>query len=151
LTLQAKKVAFYTHDHPDKLQDGGLRRMKYLQIVNQAHPVSRPILAKVCQSFFCQLRGLMFTKSLPEAYGLLLVQKSDGRMSSSIHMMFMWIDLAVIWINSDLRVVDTVLARRWKIAYLPKEPAKYVLETEVSNLNDFKIGDIVRFDEAKSA
>jgi uncharacterized membrane protein (UPF0127 family) len=125
--------------------------MKYLQIVNQTHPASKPILAKVCQSFFCQLRGLMFTKSLPEDYGLLLVQSSDSRLNSSIHMMFMWIDLAVVWINSDLRVVDTVLAHRWKIAYLPKEPAKYVLETRVSNLKDFKIGDIVRFEEALGA
>jgi uncharacterized membrane protein (UPF0127 family) len=121
--------------------------MKYLQIVNQSHMNSKPILAKVCQSFFCQLRGLMFTKSLPENYGLLLVQNSDSRLNSSIHMMFMRIDLAVIWINSDLCVVDTVLAHRWKIAYLPKQPAKYVLETSLTYLDNFKIGDNLRFDE----
>ena len=125
--------------------------MKYLQIINQTRPDSKPILAKVCQSFFCQLRGLMFTKSLPDAYGLLLVQNSDSRLNSSIHMMFMQIDLAVIWINSNLRVVDTVLARRWKMAYLPKEPAKYVLETSVANMDYFKIGESLRFDEVSGA
>lgn len=62
-------------------------------------------------------------------------------------MMFMWMDLAIIWINSQYSVVDLVLARRWKIAYLPKKPAKYVLETCVSNLSDFNIGDTLRFKE----
>jgi uncharacterized membrane protein (UPF0127 family) len=121
--------------------------MKYIKIVNQSHPPSKPILAKYCQSFLCQLRGLMFTKSLPENHGLLLVQNSDSRLNSSIHMMFMWMDLAVIWISSEYSVVDIVLARRWKMVYLPKKAAKYVLEIGVSNLRDFNIGDKVRFDE----
>jgi uncharacterized membrane protein (UPF0127 family) len=121
--------------------------MKYIKIVNQSHPPSKPILAKYCQSFLCQLHGLMFTKSLPDDHGLLLVQSSDSRINSSIHMMFMWMDLAVIWISSEYSVVDLVLARRWKMAYLPKRAAKYVLETGVSHLSDFNIGDIVRFDE----
>jgi uncharacterized membrane protein (UPF0127 family) len=56
-------------------------------------------------------------------------------------------DLAVIWIDGEYSVVDKVLARRWKLAYLPKEAAKYVLETAVSNLSDFNIGDKVRFEE----
>jgi len=121
--------------------------MKYITIVNQTQPDLKPIQAKYCQSFFCQLRGLMFTKSLPEHHGLLLVQGSESRINSSIHMMFMWMDLAVIWINSKYQVVDVILARRWKLAYLPKQPAKYVLETDVSNLGDFNIGDQVSFDE----
>jgi uncharacterized membrane protein (UPF0127 family) len=121
--------------------------MKFVQISNQSHPEVTPILAKYCQSFFCQLRGLMFTKSLPEHQGLLLVQRSDSRIEASIHMMFMWMDLAVIWINSKHNVVDVILAKRWKLAYLPKQPAKYVLETDVSNLGSFNIGDLVRIDE----
>jgi len=91
----------------------------------------------------------MFTKSLPDQQGLLLVQKADSRIDASIHMMFMWIDLAVIWINSELQVVDVVLARRWKLAYLPKQPAQYVLEAPASCLKDFNIGDRVHFDEMR--
>ncbi len=87
----------------------------------------------------------MFTKSLPEHHGLLLVQGSDSRINSSIHMMFMWMDLAVIWVNNELEVVDAVLARRWKLAYLPKQPARYVLEANVAKLGDFNIGDRVNF------
>ena len=121
--------------------------MKYIRIVNQTHPALKPIWAKYCQSFLCQLRGLMFTTNLPEHEGLLLVQASDSRMNASIHMMFMRIDLAIIWINSEYTVVDQVLARRWKLSYVPKSPAKYVLETGVSCLNEFNIGDKVNFEE----
>jgi uncharacterized membrane protein (UPF0127 family) len=123
--------------------------MNFIHISNLSHPLAQPILAKYCQSFFCQLRGLMFTKSLPEHHGLLLVQNSDSRINSSIHMMFMWIDLAVIWINSELQVVDIVLARRWKVAYLPKQPAKYVLEISASELGEFNIGDKISITEIR--
>ena len=121
--------------------------MKQIQVINLTTKGSIPILAKYCKSFICQLRGLMFTKSLPDGQGVLLVQKEDSRINASIHMMFMWIDLAVVWINSDYTVVDLVLARRWKLVYLPKKAAKYVLETGVSHLVDFNIGDKVCFNE----
>src|SRR4030043_1971098 len=98
--------------------------MKYIKISNLSNQGATHILAKYCQSFFCQRRGLMFTKSLSHDQGLLLVQKNDSRVDASIHMMFMWMDLAVIWINSDYSVVDLVLARPWKLAYVPKKAAK---------------------------
>lgn len=117
--------------------------MKYVKVINQNNPAASPILAKYCQSFFCQLRGLMFARSLPENNGLLLVQNSDNRVDTAITMSFMWMDLAVIWINSSFIVVDKVLARRWKLMYIPKRPAKYMLEAAVSHLGDFNIGDMV--------
>ena len=119
---------------------------KFVNIINQANQESKPILAEYCQSFFCQLRGLMFRKSLPDNWGLLLVQKTDSKINASIHMMFMWMDLAVIWINNDYVVVDLILARRWKLAYIPKAEARYVLETNESHLAEYKIGDKVQFD-----
>ena len=120
--------------------------MKYIRITNLTNQQPPPIVAGYCQSFICQLRGLMFTKHLPENHGLLLVQNADSIVNSSIHMMFMWIDLAVIWINSENSVVDKVMARKWKLAYFPKKAAKYVLETDTSHINDFNIGDTVHFD-----
>ena len=90
----------------------------------------------------------MFKKNLPEGQGLLLVQSTDSKINASIHMMFMWIDLAVIWINSDYIIVDRIFAKRWKMGYFPKSPAKYVLETGVSHINDFNIGDVVTFEDA---
>lgn len=122
--------------------------MKYIKIFNDTTQIKNPLRAKYCASFFCQLRGLMFTKSLAVDEGLLLVQNNDSRVNSSIHMMFMSIDLAVVWINSKFIVVDKVLARRWKLGYLPKRPAKFVLETGVLHLAEYNIGDNVHFQES---
>ena len=102
----------------------------------------------MCDTFFCQLRGLTFRSRLPWEEGLLLVGTRDSRLNSSIHMLFVWFDLTVVWINSEQKVVDKVLARPWRPAYFAKRPAKYVLEIHPERWGDFEIGDAVRFKNA---
>jgi uncharacterized membrane protein (UPF0127 family) len=59
-----------------------------------------------------------------------------------------WIDLAAIWINGAMQVVDVRLVRRWRPWYFPKEAARFVLESDPQRLHDFHIGDKVEFEEA---
>jgi len=61
-------------------------------------------------------------------------------------MLAMRIDLGVVWINDQGDVVDTCLARRWRPAYIPKYPAKYILEMNVAHLGDFSVGDRIQFE-----
>lgn len=114
------------------------------------HNLSRkdftPVSAGYCASFLCRLRGLTFRKHLPANWGLLLVQERESRVDASIHMLFMQLDLAVIWIDSQERVVDTRLAQRWKLSYFPKSPARYVLELGVERLDDFSVGDQLKIE-----
>jgi uncharacterized membrane protein (UPF0127 family) len=56
-------------------------------------------------------------------------------------MLFVWMDLAVVWINSYNEVVDVKLARPWRLAYLPGKPARFVLELAAGHLQDFQVGD----------
>ena len=88
----------------------------------------------------------MFRRQIPDGWGLLLVQGKDSRLDAAIHMLAMWIDLGVIWINSQGEVVDTCLARRWRPAYVPKSPARYILEMNVTHLSDFSVGDRITFE-----
>ena len=62
-------------------------------------------------------------------------------------MLFMFIDLAVVWINAAHQVVDVKLAKCWRLMYAPQSPAKYVLELPTERLDEFKIGDQLQFDE----
>ena len=101
-----------------------------------------------CDTFFTQLRGLTFRARLPQDEGLLLVGKRDSRLDSSIHMLFVSFDLSVIWINSAMQVVDKVLAKSWRPAYFPKQPARYVLEIHPERWGDFEVGDGVEFKDA---
>ena len=122
--------------------------MKIIHLENTNQPLPAPLQAVYCDSFLCRLRGLMFRSDLPRNEGLLLVEARDSRLDTSIHMLFVFMDLAVIWINSEYTVVDTVLARAWRPAYAPHQPARYILEIHPSRLNEFKIGDHVVFHHA---
>lgn len=123
--------------------------MRRVAIINKTR-FAAPIDALYCESFICQLRGLTFRRSLSFQEGLLLVQKQDSRIEAAIHMLFMWMDLAVVWINHTGRVVDVRLARRWRFIYMPKQPARYILEANVDRIHDFQVGDQVEinFDQA---
>ena len=119
--------------------------MKIIHLENTSQPLPAPLQAVYCDSFMCRLRGLMFRSELPHNEGLLLVEARDSRLDTSIHMLFVYMDLAVIWINSEFTVVDSVLARSWRPAYAPRQPARYILEIHPSRLSEFKIGDHVAF------
>lgn len=122
--------------------------MKYVSIHNLTRPQQRVILSCYCDTAICRLRGLMFRRVIPLERGLLLVQSKDSRIDSSIHMMFVWMDLAVFWINDAQEVVDACLARSWRPIYVPKKPARYVLEMAAENEGFFQVGDKLRFEEA---
>jgi uncharacterized protein len=114
-------------------------------IIQNLHPGSPALKAQYCSSFFSRLKGLMFRKSLLPDEAILLVETSDSRMNASIHMFFMNFDIAVVWINSKMIVVDRVIARKWKPYYAPSGPARFILEIHPDRLNSFKIGDQVTF------
>ncbi len=119
--------------------------MKTIRIENKSTPLPAPLQAIYCDSFPCRLRGLMGRSNLAHDEGLLLVEARDSRIDTSIHMFFVYMDLAVIWINSGYTVVDTVLARSWRPAYAPRQAARYILEIHPSRLNEFTLGDTVEF------
>jgi uncharacterized membrane protein (UPF0127 family) len=114
-------------------------------IRNLTKPIEQPAQVGFCDSFLCRLRGLMFRASLDPDAGLLLVERRDSRLDTSIHMFFVPFDLAVFWINSEMTVVDKVIAKSWRPAYFPKADAKYTLEIHPDRFGDYEIGDKVEF------
>jgi len=114
-------------------------------IHNLNKPINDPARVGYCDSFLCRLRGLMFRSRLSHDEGLLLVEKRDSRLDTSIHMFFVSFDLAVFWINSEMTVVDKVIAKSWRPAYFPKADAKFTLEIHPDRWGDYEIGDKVEF------
>ena len=120
---------------------------RIIHVRNLDIPSQRPLQIKYCDTFLCRLRGLTFRAELAPTEGLLLVQKQDSRIDTSIHMLGVSFDLAVIWINSSMQVIDKVLAKSWRLAYAPKEAAQYILEIHPDRLGDFEIGNKVKFED----
>ena len=121
---------------------------KFITVENKTRPVGNLPRIKFCDTFLTQLRGFTFRSRLTPEEGLLLVGSRDSRLDSSIHMLFVSFDLAVLWISSELKVVDKVIAKSWRPAYFSKQAARYVLEIHPDRWGDYEIGDMVEFKDA---
>lgn len=88
----------------------------------------------------------MFRRQMAPHEGLLLVGGSESRWEAAIHMLGVCHDLGVLWFDRRLKVVDRCLARAWHPMYIPRYPAKYVLEVAPERLEEFEIGDEIQLD-----
>jgi uncharacterized membrane protein (UPF0127 family) len=117
-----------------------------VRIINHTNNFIKPIHGRYCDDFISRLRGFTFRKNISIKEGLVLVEKRDSRMDTSIHMLFVWTDLAVIWVDSSFTVVHKTLAKSWRPFYASKTPSKFVIELHPSRLDDFQIGDTIEFE-----
>jgi uncharacterized membrane protein (UPF0127 family) len=101
--------------------------------------------ARWCDGFASKTRGFTFRKALAPGEGLVLVEDGDSRLGSGITMLFVFMDLGVVWVNGEGLVVDTVVARPWRPSYLPQHPARYAIEGAPEIVHKVSTGDSVQF------
>lgn len=121
--------------------------MRQVAIHNQTRPLKSPLQAGFADGFFDKLRGLAFRRELGAGEGLVLAEPAESRAGASIHMLGMAFDLCVVWLDSQLNVVDVQLARRWRSVLLPRRPARYVIECAPSRYAEFQLGDQIAFED----
>lgn len=91
--------------------------------------------------------GLMFANKKKVFNGMCLVlpfsNKLDEKLryKSAITMLFCFVDMEIIFLNNEFKVVDKVILKKWKLSYIPKKPARYVIESTVGRFKEIKIGD----------
>jgi len=119
-----------------------------VKIINKTSGALISENADIGKTFFKRLLGLMFSKPRD----LIFISPKENIKASSIHMCFMKFPIDVIWLSSDMEVIDINRGIRpfsllkpntWKI-YKPKKPAKYIIELGVGN-SDVNIGDEIEF------
>jgi uncharacterized protein len=108
-----------------------------------------PLRARLCDTFFCRLRGLTFRRSLPADEGLLFVESAESRVATTIHMFFVFFSIGVAWLAADGTVVDVKLALPFRPYYAPRAPAKYYLEATPELLTWVRIGERLTIEPAK--
>ena len=99
---------------------------------------------RYCSSFVCRLRGLTFRSRLREGEGLLLVGDRQGRAYATIHMMFVFFPIGVVWLDDESRVVDKRLARPFQLICAPARPARDILEGPPELLERVRTGQQLR-------
>ena len=120
--------------------------MKLVRIERASSPNSGLDL-KYCDTFFSKLMGLMFRKEIQPGEGIILAERDESRLNTSIHMLFMRFDITVLWLDKQLVIVDKILAKKWRPFYFSKEPAQYVIEIHQSKFEEFNVGERLIFKE----
>ena len=113
--------------------------MKSVHITNPKNNTT--ITVQIADTFFAKLRGLMFRKEVLPSYGIILSERNESILNTSIHMLFMRFNITVLWLDRNLTVVDKCVAKKWRLAYFPHKPAMHVLELHESQNMNFDIGD----------
>ena len=85
--------------------------------------------------------GLMFRKDFDGA--MVFHLDMETRLMASIHMLFMWFPIDVLFLDSKKKVVDKAMLRPWALNYTPKRPAKYVVELAAGRAKGVRLGDRV--------
>ncbi|NDJ86078.1 MAG: hypothetical protein GYB66_09345 [Chloroflexi bacterium] len=101
---------------------------------------------KWCASPWCHFKGLMLRTSLPADEGLIFVRRSMSVTNTTIHMLFCFFAIGVVWLDADLCVVDCKLAKPWRPLYAPKAPAQYYLEANPPILDVVAEGEQLIFE-----
>ena len=82
---------------------------------------------ELADTFFRQLRGLMFRRDLPESYAMLFDLYYERPVS--FHMMFVRFPLDMLFLDDERRIIDL---RRglcpWTGHASSRQPARYVIE-----------------------
>ena len=97
--------------------------------------------------FWGHFKGLMLRRTLADSEGLLFAYGRESKAETAIHMLFMRFPIATIWLDKNGVVVDKVLAKPWRLSYVPKKPAQYFIEARPLILDRVSTGDQLTFDE----
>lgn len=95
---------------------------------------------EICDSFWKRFMGLMFRKKLGNGNALLFILPKESRMESSIHMMFVFFPIDVLWLDKNFKVIDKRLnIKPFSFNHTPKESAKYVVEAAAGKFSSLEL------------
>lgn len=83
----------------------------------------------------------MFKRYLGTEEGIILAERRESRLNTAIHMLFMNFDITVLWLDQNMVVVDKTLAKKWRLFYVPKKPAQFVVELHPLKYDNYAVGD----------
>ena len=96
--------------------------------------------ARLCNSFFLRLKGLMFSRKLRDDECLILENASD------IHMLFVFQSIDAVWLGKDKIMTDKKEnIKPFSFLIRPKIKSYYVVELPLGKAKLFKSGNRVDF------
>lgn len=96
---------------------------------------------KIAHSLLQKAKGLMFENKGKFDYALVFVLKNKSKIEASVHMLFVFFPIGIIFLNEEKKVIEKVMLKPWTLNYTPKKPANYFIEVPTKYLNKVKIND----------
>ncbi|MDO8537534.1 MAG: DUF192 domain-containing protein [archaeon] len=96
---------------------------------------------KIASNFFSRFKGLMFETK--HDYALIFVLEKESIIGASIHMMFVFSPIDIVYLNSKKQIIDLAEnIQPWILNYSPKKAAKYFIELPngLIKKNNLKLG-----------
>jgi uncharacterized membrane protein (UPF0127 family) len=90
-------------------------------------------------------KGLMFEKEKNFDYALVFSFPAESRIGTSLHMLFVFFPVDVIFLNKNKEVVDKAVLEPFTPNYTPKKAAKYVIEMPKGKTKGIKIGQKINW------
>jgi len=95
------------------------------------------------------MKGLMFEDKKKFNYALVFEFPSESKLGSSLHMLFVFFPIDILFLDKNKTIVDKVTLEPFTPNYTPKKAAKYVIELPKDKAKGARIGQKAEWQIAK--
>ena len=116
------------------------KNLKSMTLIKSNEEIAK---IRIANTFFSRLMGLMFKKNAKDPLLFEIPERINKKERSSIHSFFIRFEIVIVFIDKCNMVYEIAELKPWNF-YIPKKPAKYIVEFDKREFNDcLKIGDEV--------
>jgi len=102
----------------------------------------------IAETHWQKMKGLMFEDPSRFDYALVFKLPRESIANSTIHMLFVFFPIDVVYLNKGKKVVDIVKnLPPFSLGYVPKKPSKFFVELPVGKSKGIAIGDVLDWKE----
>lgn len=100
------------------------------------------------RTMFRHALGLMFRKSIAYDHSMIFILKKPSQVS--IHMIFVFFPIDVIFLNEDKKIMGMSRLRPW-VGYKAMDDIKYIIEMKAGTIENFHLcaGGQMEFEDQK--
>lgn len=109
---------------------------------------NKALMAKVrhCRNFAEQAKGLMFERRKNFDYALVFHLPFESRAGVSVHMMFVFFPIDIVYLDRQKRIVEIARLRPWQLNHTPAKPAKWFIELPEGKARGLRVGQKMEWD-----
>ncbi len=96
---------------------------------------------RVADTSSTRARGLMFKAENNFDYALVFEWKKLGRATRSLHMLFVFFEIGVLFLDEKKRVVEKAVLKPWRLNYTPRHACQTIIVLPKELISKVKIGD----------